>query len=254
MPSRLRDKLTFANVVSFLALFVALGGFAVAAAQLKKNSVGTNQLKKNAVVTSKIKNNAVTDTKLENGSVTGEKVKSGSLTGTQVNSSTLGTVPSATHAGSADSATDSAKLEGHGASEFGAVLSGQTSGVPPIPGKSTTVSRIFGPVSGVAGPTEDPAIHETLSPDISLLASHLSVRLTNGGPGAGSFVVIGLSVNGSSTGFGCQISGAQTSCTNSGSSSPIEPGSTLALEINEAAFGSAPIPGESVLTGFQLTP
>jgi hypothetical protein len=225
-------------------VFLLLGGGALAASSLSKNSVGTNQLKKNSVVTSKIRN----------GSVTGEKVKSGSLSGTQVNVLTLGTVPSAKHAESADSATDSAKLEGHAASEFGAVLSGQTSGVPPIPGKSTTVSRLFGPVSGVAGPTEGPAIHESLSPDISLLANHLSVRLTNGGPGAGSFVVIGLNVNGSNAGIDCQLTGAQTSCANAGSSSPIEPGSTLALEINEAAFGSAPIPEESVLTGFQLSP
>jgi len=81
----LRGKLTFANVVSCLALFFALGGFAVAATHLSKNSVGTNQIKKNAVVTSKIKN----------GSVTGAKVANGSLTGTQVNASTLGTVPTA---------------------------------------------------------------------------------------------------------------------------------------------------------------
>jgi hypothetical protein len=85
MLSRLHGKLTFANVVSCLALFFALGGFAVAATHLGKNSVGTNQIKKNAVVTSKIRN----------GSVTAEKVKSGTLTGTQINASTLGTVPTA---------------------------------------------------------------------------------------------------------------------------------------------------------------
>jgi len=251
---RLHGKLTYANVMSTLCFFMLLGGGAYAATKLAKNSVGTKQLKKNAVVTSKIKNGTVTGAKIANGAISGEKVQGGSLTGTQINASTLGTVPSATHAGSADSATDSAKLEGHGASEFGAVLSGQTSGVPSIPGKSTTVSRIFGPVSGVAGPTEDPALHETLSPDISLFASHLSVRLTNGGPGLGSSVIVGLSVNGSSARVACQMTGAQTSCTDSVDFSPIEPGSTLALEINEAAFGSAPIPEESVLTGFQLTP
>jgi hypothetical protein len=95
MPSRLRGKLTFANVVSFLALFFALGGFAFAATHLSKNSVGTNQIKKNAVVTSKIKNGAVTGAKLANGTITGAKVQSGSLTGSQINSSTLGTVPTA---------------------------------------------------------------------------------------------------------------------------------------------------------------
>jgi hypothetical protein len=42
-------RLTYANVVAKLALFVALGGSAYAATQLKKNSVGTRQLKNGAV-------------------------------------------------------------------------------------------------------------------------------------------------------------------------------------------------------------
>jgi hypothetical protein len=91
---RLRPKLTFANVISCLALFVALGSGAVAASHLGKNSVGPKQLKKNAVTTAKIKNEAIT----------GAKVKKGSLTGTQINLSTLGTVPEAAHANSADHA------------------------------------------------------------------------------------------------------------------------------------------------------
>jgi hypothetical protein len=46
---RLRGKLTYSNVVATLALFIALGGGALAATQLKKNSVGTKQLKRNSV-------------------------------------------------------------------------------------------------------------------------------------------------------------------------------------------------------------
>ncbi len=45
---RFRPRLTYANVIASLALFVALGGSAVAAG-LAKNSVGPNQLKKGAV-------------------------------------------------------------------------------------------------------------------------------------------------------------------------------------------------------------
>jgi len=84
----MRPKLSFANVVSVFALFVALGGTAIAASQLGKNSVGPKQLKKNAVTTAKIKNEAVTAL----------KVKKGTLTGAQINASTLGTVPAATGA------------------------------------------------------------------------------------------------------------------------------------------------------------
>ena len=38
---RIRGKLTFANAVALLALFVVLGDGAYAATQLPKNSVGT---------------------------------------------------------------------------------------------------------------------------------------------------------------------------------------------------------------------
>jgi hypothetical protein len=51
-----RPRLTYANVVSTLCLFLLLGGGAYAAAHLPKNSVGTKQLKKGAVTKVKIAN------------------------------------------------------------------------------------------------------------------------------------------------------------------------------------------------------
>jgi hypothetical protein len=54
----LRTKLTFANVVASLALFVALGGGAYAATQLPKNSVGTAQIKNEAVTPAKLSQSA----------------------------------------------------------------------------------------------------------------------------------------------------------------------------------------------------
>jgi hypothetical protein len=88
---RLRNKLTYANVVATLALFLVVSGGAVyGASHLGKNSVGAKQLKKNAVTTAKIKNQAVT----------AAKVKKGSLTGIQINASSLGTVPTADKANS----------------------------------------------------------------------------------------------------------------------------------------------------------
>jgi hypothetical protein len=55
MLSRFRGRLTFANVVASLALFVALGGSSYAALQLPKASVGTKQLKSDAVTSPKVK-------------------------------------------------------------------------------------------------------------------------------------------------------------------------------------------------------
>jgi hypothetical protein len=62
---KLRNNLSYSNVVATLALFLALGGAtAFAASQLDKNSVGSKQLKKDAVTAAKIKNGAVTQAKI----------------------------------------------------------------------------------------------------------------------------------------------------------------------------------------------
>ena len=92
---QLSKRLTYANVMSSIAVFLVLGGAtAIAANQLGKNSVGSKQLKRNAVTAAKIKNNAVTTAKLRNGAVTGAKLNLG----------TIGKVPSATSADTAGSA------------------------------------------------------------------------------------------------------------------------------------------------------
>src|SRR4051812_4191805 len=57
---RFRRSVTYANVMSTIAVFMALGGIGWAAATLPPNSVGTPQLKPNAVTSPKIKNNQVT--------------------------------------------------------------------------------------------------------------------------------------------------------------------------------------------------
>lgn len=60
LVKQIKKRLTYANVMSSLAVFLVLGGAtAFAATQLEKNSVGTKQLKKNAVVSSKVKNGSL---------------------------------------------------------------------------------------------------------------------------------------------------------------------------------------------------
>jgi hypothetical protein len=44
MWARLRSRLTYANVLASVALFIALGGASYAAVQIPKGSVGTKQL------------------------------------------------------------------------------------------------------------------------------------------------------------------------------------------------------------------
>jgi hypothetical protein len=76
--ARIRNKLSYSNVIASLALFVALGGVAVAAG-LPKNSVGPKQLKKNAVTAAKIKKGAVNSAKIARGAVTAGKMAAGSV-------------------------------------------------------------------------------------------------------------------------------------------------------------------------------
>jgi len=91
---KLRERLTYANVMATIAVFIALGGGAYAASQLPKNSVGPKQLRKNAVTKRKVRKNAISTPKILNGAVTGAKV----------DESTLGTVPSAQIATTANAA------------------------------------------------------------------------------------------------------------------------------------------------------
>jgi hypothetical protein len=59
MPHRLLNRLTYANVVATLALFIALGGSSYAALKLPKNSVGSTQIKTGAVHSSEIANRTI---------------------------------------------------------------------------------------------------------------------------------------------------------------------------------------------------
>lgn len=101
---RMKRHLSYANVMSTIAVFFAISGAtAFAATQIAKNSVGSKQLKKNAVTSVKIKKNAVTNAKIKksavtnakikNGAVTGVKIKNGTISGSKINLPTLGAVP-----------------------------------------------------------------------------------------------------------------------------------------------------------------
>jgi hypothetical protein len=94
--SRLRKHLSVANVISCMALFVALSGVAVAAkATLTKNQVKAKNIAKEAVTAPKLKNSAVISSKLATNSVIAAKIANGSVTSGKlangsVRSNTLG--------------------------------------------------------------------------------------------------------------------------------------------------------------------
>jgi hypothetical protein len=72
---QLRKHLTFANVMSCIALFLALGGAAYAA----KSKVRTKDLGNGVVTTPKLHNGAVTAPKLRNKSVISTKIADGNV-------------------------------------------------------------------------------------------------------------------------------------------------------------------------------
>ncbi|MDX6603442.1 MAG: hypothetical protein QOF13_2644 [Solirubrobacterales bacterium] len=74
--ARIRKRLTYANVMSSLALFLVLGGGAAFAAK----KIGTNELKGASVTTAKIKRNAVTASKIKKGSITTAKIANATVT------------------------------------------------------------------------------------------------------------------------------------------------------------------------------
>ena len=78
MLTKLRSRLTFANVVAFIAMFIALSGGAYALT-IPKNSVGAKQLKRNAVIRSKIDDGAITSSKVKSGSLLAKDFKPGEL-------------------------------------------------------------------------------------------------------------------------------------------------------------------------------
>jgi hypothetical protein len=77
----IRSHLSFANAISMIALFVALGGTSVAAVALTKNSVGAKQIKKNAVGASEIKKNAVRAAEVRRNAVGASEIRSNAVAG-----------------------------------------------------------------------------------------------------------------------------------------------------------------------------
>jgi hypothetical protein len=71
-----------------------------------KNTVDSGDIKNGQVKGKDIGRNAVTGAKVKNGALTGAEARDNSLTGADIIESSLGQVPSAAHAGSADAATN----------------------------------------------------------------------------------------------------------------------------------------------------
>lgn len=149
MNSAFRPKLSYSNVIATIALFVALGGAAIAAG-LPRHSVGARQLKRGAVTSHALRKGAVTGAKLAresviatklapnsvlsqtigNGAVTSPKIAASAITSTAIASGVIGAGKLASNAVTtpkiANDAVTLAKLGNEVAPLLGTLRSGQT--------------------------------------------------------------------------------------------------------------------------------
>ncbi len=160
----IRSRLTYANVIATLALFLVLaGGTAFATGRLGKGTVGARQLKKNAVTTAKIKNGAVTAAKIAAGtlpSTTNAKTADHATTADTANKATTAkTAERATTATSAEKATTatSAATATNAATAANALSLG---GVPASGYTRSDCASVTGQVKGFAR-IEGPAVSES---------------------------------------------------------------------------------------------
>lgn len=91
-----------ALTVACLALFVALGGTVYAAKKLDGHQIKPKSLPGNRLAPGSVPGN-----RLKPGAILGSSLAPGSITGTQIDAATLGQVPAAVHADSADTAHES---------------------------------------------------------------------------------------------------------------------------------------------------
>jgi hypothetical protein len=120
---QIRKRLTYANVMSSIAVFLVLGGASAYAAK----KIGSNEIKGNSITTGKIKKEAVSASKLKKNSVTTAKIADGAVTGQKLNLGTIGAVPNAIHANTADNANNANAVNGQSVTKIFAKLNvGQT--------------------------------------------------------------------------------------------------------------------------------
>jgi hypothetical protein len=102
--SGFRQRLSYANVASTLALFIALGGASYAAIKLPKDSVGGRQIKAGAVKAGDLADGAVKASKLKAGAVGSGSLAPGAVTADKLVGGAVG------HAALAGDAVDSGNI------------------------------------------------------------------------------------------------------------------------------------------------
>jgi hypothetical protein len=227
MLSTLRSKLSYANVVGTLALFVALGGSSYAAISLSSNSVKSKHIGKGQVKRSDLGKNAVNSAKVANYSLRVADFKRG-----QLPAGPQGPIGPPGVSGSAGSPAAS-------------MLMGR---VPSTLISQSTNSSVAYPPLGLA----TTAGNAMLSPNQTVVLRDLAVFLTSApGPAATRTAYVGVSGDlPPGPAISCAISGPATSCNSGAETVAIPAGSRLVFAVSNGAV--APV-NTSVEFGYRAT-
>jgi hypothetical protein len=195
---QIRKRVTYANVMSSIAVFLVLGGASAYAAK----KIGSNEIKGNSITTGKIKKEAVSASKIKKNSVTTAKIADGAVTGAKLNLGTVGTVPNAAHAINADNANNANTVGGQTVAKFSAQVpdsgAGQTvlnvqglrltatceAGVPALLASSASSSQGAVRYEGVDN------LGETIHSGTANFTASSNLALTQTGSGAGTIDVV----------------------------------------------------------------
>jgi hypothetical protein len=223
--SKVLSRLTYANVMATIAVFIALGGGAYAALKVPANSVGSKQLKKKAVTPAKVAPATVALFKGQRGSP-GPKGDAGQNGGV----------------GPKGDQGDKGDAGSPGASAMMGRIEGNSSG-----------SRYAYPV-GFSPSTPDLA-HissvEFLTPNAFTVRDFTAHVLPSPGPGESWRVELVFN-DGTVTypGAGCVIADYASSCTSAGPAGPVPAGATIAMHV----VGTGGVPGSGGITfGWRAT-
>ena len=215
----IRSRLTYANVMATIAVFIALGGVTWAASTIKSKDVADNALKS-------------IDLKDGKG-VQDADVVPDSLGGAAINESSLDKVPSAL---SADSATDADTLDGMDSDDFDAagsdatVFLGNTGGnIPGLAYVSPSGNSTFANEAFAATPAP-----------VAMVVTDLVFVLSQP-PGGNAVRTLRFRVNGFDTSLTCSVTGILQTCSAPGAAVAVSPLDSISLQWSHEGAPAAAI-------------
>jgi len=238
LPFRLRRRPSAPLIVSFAALFVALGGVGYAATQLPANSVGTAQLQNGSVGNWKLKFNAVGARKIQNGAVGAKQVNSSQV---QLRVGTACTTGAIKAIGLSGSVTCTPTLPGELGTSAAAVTLGTGStqvATESLPAGFSYLVLAYphAVISGTAGVAQRVEVDCTLSAPpgtgTSTITKSLAVDLGSDGHSQAGSIPLVLPVASATTAQATTVSCADTA-------SPSTPAPTVAVDSTVNALQTA---------------